>query len=493
MTQICTSLVEETTAGVIARMKELSGLTDVFEVRGDLVRDLDLLTILRSKTDPLLFSARAVSEGGRWPDDDPRRRMVLMEAVKRGYDYVDVEYRSQYLDVMSEKAGRGLVVSYHDPEGVPEDLDRLYSKMSECGADMIKIAVTPRSIADVGRLMAFAAQTTATCSTPLVALAMGPLGVITRIVAGRYGAPFTFACAATGAEAAPGQIPAGLMADLYRVRSVGPDTRVFGVLGRSVLRSLSPVLHNRAFEAAGIDAVFVPLQAEALAPFFEALPHLGLSGFSVTTPYKVEILSELQEVDEPAALCGSVNTVVLHDGVLQGSTTDGLGVLSPLRKRIDVKGRSVVILGAGGAARSAALSLQRRGAAVTLLARDPSSAELVAASIGCAFGDIAAIGSFSWDVLINATPVGWAGGADQGRSPIPASAHRPGTVAFDMVYDPLVTPFLSEAAAAGCTTIDGLEMLIAQAAAQFEAWTGLAAPVEEMKSAALFLAQKQEG
>jgi 3-dehydroquinate dehydratase/shikimate dehydrogenase len=394
---------------------------------------------------------------------------------------------------MSEKAGRGLVVSYHDPEGVPEDLDRLYSKMSECGADVVKIAVTPQSIADVGRVLAFAAQTSATCSTPLVALAMGPLGVITRIVGGRYGAPLTFASAASGAEAAPGQIPVALMADLYRVRSVGPDTRVFGVLGRNVQRSLSPVLHNRAFEAAGVDAVFVPLQAEALAPFFEALPSLGLSGFAVTTPYKVEILSQLQEVDEKAALCGSVNTVVVHDEVLQGSTTDGLGVLTPLRKRVDVKGRAVVILGAGGAARSAALSLLRRGAQVTLLARDPASAELVATAIGCSFGDLAEVGSFSWDVLINATPVGWAAGPDAGRSPIPASAHRPGTVVFDMVYDPLVTPLLAEAEAAGCTTIDGLEMLIAQAEAQFEAWTGLAAPAQEMKSAALFLAQKQEG
>jgi 3-dehydroquinate dehydratase / shikimate dehydrogenase len=491
MIQICTSLVEETTAAVIARMRDLAGLTDLFEVRGDLVRDLDLLTILRAKTDPLLFSARSVSEGGRWPDNDPRRQIVLLEAIKRGYEYVDVEYRSQFTDVMSEKAGRGLVVSYHDVAGVPENLDMLYASMCECGADVVKIAVTPRSIADVGRLMEFTAQTSVACGTPLVALAMGPLGVITRVVGGRYGAPFTFASASAGAEAAPGQIPVGLMADLYRVRSIGPETRVYGVLGRSVQRSLSPVLHNRAFEAAGIDAVFVPLQAEALEPFVEALPQLGLSGFAVTAPYKVDILPHLQEVDEHAALCGSVNTVVVHDGMLQGSTTDGLGVLTPLRKRIDVRGRRVVILGAGGAARSAVLSLLHRGAEVTLLARDPASAEFVAAAVGCGFGDLADVASFSWDVLINATPVGWAAGPDAGRSPIPASAHRPGTVVFDMVYDPLVTPFLSEAQAAGCTTIDGLEMLIAQAAAQFEAWTGQAAPLEEMKSAALSLAQRQ--
>ena len=167
------------------------------------------------------------------------------------------------------------------------------------------------------------------------------------------------------------------MADLYRVRDVTAETKVYGILGRDVLRSLSPVLHNRAFEARGLDAVYVPLQAEALAPFIEALPALGLSGFSVTQPYKVEILPYLQEVEEPAALCGSVNTVVVHDGTLRGSTTDGTGVLAPLKKKIDVKGRNVVILGAGGAARSAALALIRKGAHVTLLARDADKAEEV--------------------------------------------------------------------------------------------------------------------
>jgi 3-dehydroquinate dehydratase/shikimate dehydrogenase len=419
--------------------------------------------------------------------------MVLLEAVKRGYDYVDVEYRSGFTEVMAEKAGRGLVVSYHDAKGTPDDLDSIYSGMCTCGADVVKIAVTPRSIADVGRLLAFAARASASGGTPLIPIAMGPLGVITRVVAGRYGAPFTYASAAPGAEAAPGQLPAAVLSDVYRVRSVTPATRVYGVVGRNVERSLSPLLHNRAFRTAGIDAVFVPLQAEALPPFVEALPTLGLSGFSVTNPYKVEILPFLQEVDEAAALCESVNTVVVHDGMLQGSTTDGLGLAGALRKRMEVKGHRVVILGAGGAARSAALSLVRRGAEVTLLARDPSKAEFVAAAIGCGFGELAEVSAFEWDAIVNATPVGSASGDDPGSSPIPATAHRPGTVAFDMVYDPRETPFLRDAQAAGCTTIEGLEMLVGQAVAQFEAWTGHEAPADEYKAAALSGFEQEAG
>jgi shikimate dehydrogenase len=340
-------------------------------------------------------------------------------------------------------------------------------------------------------LLAFAARTRdESGGPPLIALALGPLGTLTRVLAGRYGAPFTYAAAALGAESAPGQVPAAVMADLYRVRSVTAETKVYGVLGRDVVRSHSPVLHNRALEARGLDAVYVPLQAEALPAFMEALPALGLSGFSVTRPYKVEILPYLSEVEEPAALCGSVNTVVVHEGLLRGSTTDGIGVLVPLKKRIDIKGRDAVILGAGGAARAAALSLVRKGAKVTLLARDAGQAAEVAGALGCASGALGDAGQYAWDVLINATPVGSRASADE--SPLPAELHRPGTVVLDMVYDPLETRLLREAQAAGCRIIDGLEMLLAQAVAQFETWTGLEAPVDTMKSAAVFLAQERE-
>jgi len=490
MTQICVALVEGTTAGMVARMGELAPLADLFEIRADRVLDLDLLTILRARTRPLILTCRPVSQGGACDDEDPRRRLTLLEAVKRHFDYVDVELRSGFMEVMVEKVGEGLVVSHHDIEGTPDDLDGLYQEICDTGADIAKIVVTPRSVADVGRLLAFAERARDGGGTPLVALALGPLGTLTRILAGRYGAPFTYASATTGAESAPGQIPAGLMADLYRVRNVNAETKVYGVLGSDVVRSLSPALHNRALEARGLDAVYVPLQAEALEPFLEALPALGLSGFSVTRPYKVDILRHLHEVEEAAALCGSVNTVVVHDGLLRGSTTDGTGVLVPLKKRIDVKGRAVVILGAGGAARAAALALTRKGAHVTMLARDGTKAAQVAATLGCEAGALSAAENYPWDILINATPVG--SGASVEDSPLPAESHRPGAVVLDMVYDPLETRFLREAQAAGGRVINGLEMLLAQAVAQFETWTGLEAPVAAMKSTALYLAQEQE-
>src|SRR5262249_2977308 len=373
---------------------------------------------------------RSVSEGGRWPDDDPRRRLALLEGVKRGFDYVDVEYRSDYLNVMVEKAGRGLIVSYHDFEGMPEDLHALFTGMCARGADIVKIAVTPRSIADVGRLMAFAGEV-AGGGTPFIPIALGPMGTLTRILAARAGAPFTYAAALAGMEAAAGQLPHSVLADLYRLRAISPQTRAYGILGSDVMRSLSPLLHNRAFAARNVDAVYVHLQAEALEPFIRSVPALGLSGFSVTRPYKVEILRHLHEVEEEAAVCGSVNTVVVEDGKLRGSTTDGHGVVAPLKKRGDLKGRPVVILGAGRAARAAAFARARGGGAVTVLTRDPSKAAAVASAVGCAFGALTDVALYPWDIVINATPLGSSAAPEE--TPVPAALHRPGTVAFDMV------------------------------------------------------------
>src|SRR5260221_501353 len=375
MTAICVSLTEPTTGGLIDRMVDLAGVADMFEVRDDMVRDLDLLTVMRAQTHPLLFTCLRRSEGGHWDDGDPGgRRELLKEAARRGFDYVDVGIKSGFLDVIAEKAGKGLVLSYHDLQGTPDDLDGLYGSMTEQGADIVKIAVTPRSIADLGRLFEFAARRAQAGGTPLLPLAMGPMGIASRILGGRYGAPFLFASPAAGAEAAPGQIPAAQMADLFRVRQITAATKVYGILGADVTWSLSPVIHNRAFAERG-----------------------------------------------------------------------------------------------------------------TVLAGTLQQAAAVAKATGCAVGALARLAPYAWEVLINATPMGST--SMPGQSPAPAALLRPGAIVFDMVYEPLETPLLRDADKAGCETIDGLQMLLAQAAGQFEAWTGQEAPDEAMKSAALVAIQ----
>ncbi len=485
--RVCVVIAEETTAAALARMAELLPHADLFELRADFVRDLDLRALVSARGRPLILTCRPESEGGRWPDADPAgRRRVLAQAVELGFDLVDVEARAGFDEVVAAKAGHGLVLSWHDFQTTPDDLDSIFERMATARPDVVKIAVRARSVGDLGRLLAFAQRRAARAGQggALLAIAMGPEGTASRVLGGRYGAPFTYAAPASGREAAPGQLTARALVDTYRVHALSPATRVYGLLGRDVLRSLSPAIHNRAFAALGVDAVYVPLQAESLEAFLGALPALGLSGFSVTRPYKQEILPHLSSLAPSAARAGSVNTVTVRGSTLEGSSTDGEGILGPLRRLVEPAGRSVVILGCGGAARAAAFALCEAGAAVSIAARNAAqAAELAAAVGGRALASLESVATADWDVLLNATPVG--SGACPDAMPVPASALRPGAIVFDMVYEPRETPLLRAARARGCPTIDGVEMLAAQALGQLEAWLGEAPPPELLRAAAL--------
>jgi 3-dehydroquinate dehydratase/shikimate dehydrogenase len=245
---------------------------------------------------------------------------------------VDVNLRSAFFDVMVEKAGHGLVVSLHDLGGLPEDdaLESAYRAMSERGADVAKIAAMPRTLAEVGRLLTFARRVADGNGPPLLPIAMGRLGTPTRLLAGRFGAPFTFAASAAGSEAAPGQVPADAMVNLYRVRDVGPATRVYAVLQADADDALVPALHNAAFRACGLDAIAIPLETDSLESLVSALPAFELSGLSVAKPFERALVPELDDAEPATAATGRADTVVIDEnGRMRGSLSgQGRGVES---------------------------------------------------------------------------------------------------------------------------------------------------------------------
>ncbi|HET9314761.1 MAG TPA: type I 3-dehydroquinate dehydratase, partial [Vicinamibacteria bacterium] len=402
MTRICVTLTEPDTEGALRRMAELADVADLFEVRADLMASVDLQALREGAPRPLVLTCRAASQGGQMPDGDPARRATLVAALDLGFDYVDVEAELLSSTVKAHADGRRLVLSHHDLTGTPGDLEGRYVRMCESGPEVVKIAVTPRTFADVGRVLALCEWVGEHGQVPLIAIAMGRLGMLTRLLAGRYDAPWTYAASATGREAAPGQLGVDAMAHAYRVRDVSRKTRVYGLVGTDVSRSLSPALHNRAFAERGLDAIFVPISADDLGAFWNALPLLGLSGFSVTRPYKGDVVSRLSSVDEAARRMASVNTVVRNGNGWVGASTDGAGVVMPLRERMTIAGRSVVILGAGGAARAAADALAAEGARITMLARDPARAAEAAARSGASSGPLASLPDLEWDVLVQA-------------------------------------------------------------------------------------------
>jgi shikimate dehydrogenase len=247
---------------------------------------------------------------------------------------------------------------------------------------------------------------------------------------------------------------------------------VYALLGRPVVNSLSPAMHNAGFAALGLNAVYVPVESRDVDDFREFARLIGMQGASVTIPFKRDVIPLVDEVAPTAAAAGAVNTITIRDGRWIGMNTDADGFLEPLRRRLpDLAGIRAVVLGAGGAARGVGLALAREGAHVAISARRPEAAQAVAQAIGA---DATAWPPTpgSWDLLVNATPVG--SGADRGG--VPFSGPFDGTLVYDLVYDPDPTELMRRAEQNGCPAIGGLEMLVAQAERQFEIWTGQRPP-----------------
>ncbi len=259
-------------------------------------------------------------------------------------------------------------------------------------------------------------------------------------------------------------------------------TKIFGILGRPVTHSLSPVMHNAAFRHLGINAVYVAFPVTDLFQAVAGLRGLGIGGVSVTIPFKEEIIPLLDALEPRADDIGAVNTVLHRDGRLWGYNTDWLGAVAGLAAKISLKGRHVLILGAGGASRAIAYGILREGGTVTLTDIDQARARALAHDLEAEAIPMDALEPVEAAILVNATPVGMTPDLDG----IPLKPELLGRfeVVMDIVYQPLQTRLLREAAARGCVTIDGLQMLIHQAIAQFELFTGQEAPAEIMAGAA---------
>jgi shikimate dehydrogenase len=259
-------------------------------------------------------------------------------------------------------------------------------------------------------------------------------------------------------------------------------TKIYGILGRPVAHSLSPAMHNAAFRELGLNAVYVAFPVTSLAQAVAGLRGLAIQGVSVTIPFKEEIIPLLDGLDPQAAHIGAVNTVVNRDGRLYGYNTDWLGALAALKAKASLKGEHVLLLGAGGAARAIAFGILAEGCRVTLTDLDEPRAAVLARDLQVEAIALNALDQCPAAILVNATPVGMEPQVDD----LPLNPDLLGRyrLVMDIVYKPLETRLLREAKARGAATLDGLQMLIHQATAQFELWTGKPAPLAVMSRAA---------
>lgn len=260
-------------------------------------------------------------------------------------------------------------------------------------------------------------------------------------------------------------------------------TRLYGIIGNPARHSLSPVIHNGAFRRMGLNAVYLSFEVDDLESAVRGIRGLGVQGVSVTIPYKVKIISHLDEIDPMATKIKAINTILNRDGKLIGYNTDWIGAIAALEENIDLKEKTVYLLGAGGAGRAIGFGLKERGCKVTLLNRSVDRAAQLAGELGFDHRPLSSLANKAThgpDVVINATSAGMYPHVQS--SPVPKEMLQEGMTVMDIVYYPLRTALLRDADEQGCQTIGGLEMLAHQGAAQLQIWTGNRADVQEIKA-----------
>ncbi|HYE88376.1 MAG TPA: shikimate dehydrogenase [Vicinamibacterales bacterium] len=474
LAKLCVTVTAATTAELRTRRDQVED-ADIVELRLDTVSDPDAAAALAGRKKPVIVTCRHRAQGGHFIGSEAERRRILSEALALGAEYVDLEWRESCADLIAQTGGRRIVLSHHDFGGVPADLEAMAQAMRATGAEVVKLAVMASRLSDCVTLRDLGRD----ADIPMALIAMGEAGLPSRVLAGWMGSCWTYA----GDGVAPGQISAQSMVDAFGFRRIGPRTALYGVVGKPVSHSMSPAMHNAAFRAATIDAVYLPLAAADFSDFTTFARAAGLAGASVTAPFKVDAFEHADECDAASRRIESVNTLRRVGDTWFGTNTDVSGFLAPLEAAMQLAGARATILGAGGAARSVAVALASAGARVSISARRAEQAQSVAALAGCELSAWPPDPS-SWDLLVNATPVGTA--PDTAAMPLPDQyPFRGHGLVYDLVYNPPVTQLLERARRAGCRTLGGLDMLVAQAQAQFEWWTGLRPSEGIMREAAL--------
>lgn len=484
---------------------------DMLELRIDGVTDpTPIQQLLQSVTLPTIVTCRPTWEGGESELVESKRLALLDFAASSGANYVDIELESyrrisniEWRATTPRDRRPGLIVSSHHFRTRPPRLMNLLAEIEDSAGDVNKVVWMARSIRD--NLEAF--ELLLHRSKPTIALCMGEAGLISRVLAKKLGAFLTFAGIRKDDVTAPGQLSLEEMKRLYRWDAIGARTKVYGVVGCPVAHSMSPAIHNAAFDQTGYDGIYLPLLVnegyESFKAFMEsflAFEPLDLSGLSVTIPHKQNALRYLREkngaVDELASRIGAVNTIVIdrQPNAMQprGLNTDYGAILDSITARLGVArgampDHRVAVIGAGGTGRTAVAALAHCGASVVIYNRTRERAEALASEFNGKTGKVEAASTEDLpdsrcDIYINTTSVGMH--PDVVASPFGDRPPRlsPDTLVFDAVYNPRKTKLLGQAEAAGAKTLSGIEMFVRQAAAQFQAWTGRPAPVDFMRS-----------
>lgn len=451
-----------------------------------------LVAAAKKKEFPVIVTCRDKAEGGFADLDMSLRLSILRQAIISGADLIDIEFENfKHPDVQSvlramleQYPSTQLIISRHNFKGPFEDLKLLYESILAIYPEAIpKMVYKARHVNDCFAAFDFLVE--ADC--PSIVFAMGSAGLITRVLAKKFGAFLTFASLDEENAAAPGQISIEKMRTLYGWDHLNADTEVFGLIGNPISHSPGPVMYNACFRENDINAVYLPFLVEGEKAEFDTFmtnvvnrSRIGFGGFSVTLPHKTHALDYANQhgdhVDGLAETIGAVNAIKIgFNGILSAYNTDYCGAMEALlvamgAEKHDLHAVKVAVIGAGGAARAVVAGLVDIGARVTIYNRTVKKAQSLAQEFRCRAVAIDELPDMDASIVVNCTSLGMHPKVDV--SPVPEGLLKAEMTVFDTVYNPVETRLLKQAKAAGATVVNGAEMYIRQAMAQYKIFIG---------------------
>jgi 3-dehydroquinate dehydratase / shikimate dehydrogenase len=464
----------------------------IVELRLDLFPGIDVAAAVGACPLPVLVTLRSAAEGGEGPDDPPARAEIIGAARNAGAALIDLELERDTAQIQSlGLAPEQVILSWHDPDGTPEDLGGIAERLMESPARWVKLVPTARSVHDLTAVRDLHQRFNdgPRLRRRLMTFAMGVPGLASRYLAPLLGPPVGYAAWSQAAPAAPGQLT---IADTEAVISHlnGPPQRLYGVVGADVSSSLSPALHAAAYRELGLPYLMVPVSVsdpDELGDLFAprgstCFDRVGLKpwGWAVTTPYKARAAAAADRHAPRVLRAAAANTLILGPELVTAENTDADGVVGSLvGLGIDPQGRAAVVQGTGGAARGAAVGLDLAGADVVLRSRSDERAESTAEEIGvgwCGADEVAPEGA----ILVNATPLGC---EPDEEGPFSEKEVSAAAAVVDMVYADHETALAETARSHDVILADGCEVLLHQGVAQVAAFTQRVPPKDTMRAA----------
>lgn len=447
--------------------KKASRIANVIELRLDFIKNInqkDLKRLLQSKTKKVIVT------------DRKNRTSLIKEAIDLKADFIDLDIsigEETIKEIIKNKKKTKIIVSFHNFKKTDKkEINNKFKKIKKLNPNIIKIATFANSIND--NILIFNLINKAKKENKkIIALCMGQKGEISRILSPLFGSFLTFASLKKGKESAPGQIEANTLKNIYRINKLKAP-KIFGLVGNPVKHSKGIIIHNKAFEKLKLNNIYVNFLVDDLKKFIKEFKPM-LSGLSITIPFKREIIKCMDKVDPIAKKIGAVNTVIKKNGKLIGYNTDVTGAIKAIESKTKIKGKNVLMIGAGGVARAIGYGIIQKKANLTILNRTVSKAKKLAKELKCSSGSLKEIKKQkNADIIINATSIGMFPNIN--KTPIKKQTLKKiikkNTLVFDSVYNPKKTKLLKEAKKLGCNIVGGYDMFINQAKGQFKLFTG---------------------